>query len=84
MTVVVVHKVHPKMAKTLTLANMLAAFQAIEVEFDMANIPYRVVFHQGKLKESKEFAKLWNIDYRLETLGHRRRNSRFEWVIKSL
>jgi hypothetical protein len=48
----------------------------------MKSVPYRIVFHQEKLREAKEFVELWNLDYPLQSLTPRRQNAQFGWINK--
>jgi hypothetical protein len=71
-----------KMAKRLIPSNLWAAFRAIGINFDIESIPCHIVFHQEKLRESKGFIELWNLDHPLQSLTPRRQNSQFGWINK--
>jgi hypothetical protein len=77
-----VHRLYMDFKRTLTLANIWAVFRGIGIEFDMTTVPYRVIFHSEKLRESKGFKELWGIDFLLDALSTRRRSYRFGWLNK--
>jgi hypothetical protein len=46
----------------------------------MAAEPYRLLFNEEKLRESKGFQELWMIDFALDQLSALRRAANFGWI----
>jgi hypothetical protein len=62
-TVTFIMKVYRDFKKTILEANIRAAFQAIALEYNRVAAPYRLLFNEEKLRESKGFQELWRIDF---------------------
>jgi hypothetical protein len=73
-------KVYRDFKKTMVEPNIWAAFQAIGFQYDMAAEPYRLLFNEEKLRESKGFQELWMIDFPLDQLSALRRAANFGWI----
>jgi hypothetical protein len=51
------HKLYTDFKRTLTPVNLWAAFGGIVIEFNMIDVPSRVLFHSEKLRKNKEFTE---------------------------
>jgi hypothetical protein len=70
-------KVYHNFKQTMVEPNIWGAFQALGFEFDTRSEPYRLLFNEEKLRESTGFRELWSIDFPLDQLSVRRRNTKF-------
>jgi hypothetical protein len=66
--------------QTMVEPNIWGAFRALGFEFDTRGEPYRLLFDEEKLRESTGFRELWSIDFPLDQLSVRRRNTKFGWI----
>jgi hypothetical protein len=81
-TVTFIMKVYHDFKQTMVESNIWRAFRAIGFEFDTEAEPYRLLFNEERLRQSEGFRELWSIDFPLDQLSSRRRNTRFGWINK--
>jgi hypothetical protein len=60
--------------------NIWGAFHEAGFEFDTSTEPYRLVFHEEKLRKTPPFQEIWSIDFPLEKLSPRRQTAKFGWI----
>jgi hypothetical protein len=75
-------KVYHDFRQTMIWPNTWGAFRALGFEFDVRNVPYRLLFDEIKLRESAGFRELWSVDFPLDQLSGRRSIIRFGWINK--
>jgi hypothetical protein len=81
-TLCFIHRFSKDFKRTAMPADIWVAFGGIGIESDIITVPYRVMFHSEKLKESKGFEERSEIDLPLAILSTRQRNFRFGWLNK--
>jgi hypothetical protein len=62
--------------------NIWGAFAAIGFSYDITETPYRLLFDEQKLRQSRGFVERWDRDTPLESLSTRRRQAKFGWTNK--
>jgi hypothetical protein len=72
-----IYRIYIDFKKALTDANIWAAFRGTGLEWNIERVPYRIIFHPEKLRESKAFQELWEINFLINNLSSRRRMCRF-------
>jgi hypothetical protein len=75
-------RIYPGFGETMILPNIWGVFRALELDFDVRNVPDRLLFNEIKLRESAGFQELWYIDFPLDQLSGRQRTAGFGWIDK--
>jgi hypothetical protein len=75
-------KVYHDFGETMIRPNIWGAFRALELEFDVRSVPYRLLFDEMKLRESSGFQEPSSVDFPLDQLLSQRRSARFGWINK--
>jgi hypothetical protein len=75
-------RVYHNFKQTVIEVNVWEAFAAIEFSYDITETPYRLLFDEQKLRQSRGFVELWDRNKRLESLSTRRRQAKFGWINK--
>jgi hypothetical protein len=68
--------------QTMIEVNIWEAFAAIGFSCNIADTPYRLLFDEQKLRQSRGFVELCDRDMRLESLLTRRQQAKFGWTNK--
>jgi hypothetical protein len=66
--------------QTMIESNIWDALPEAGFEFDARTEPYRLAFHEEKLRKTPAFQEIWSLDFRLEKLSRRRQAAKFGWI----
>jgi hypothetical protein len=75
-------KVYHDFGQTMIGHDILRAFRVLGLEFDVRNVPYRLLFDEIRLIESAGCWDLLSVDFPLDQLSSQRRTARFAWTNK--
>jgi hypothetical protein len=75
-------KVYHDFMQTMAQPNVWGTFHALALEFDTRKDPYRLLFHEEKLRGNAGFQELCSVDCPVDQLSDRRRRARFGWINK--
>jgi hypothetical protein len=70
------------MKQTLVEDNGRNSLMQLGLTYDIDTIPYVLTFDEHVLRQ--RFTSLWERDYLVEKLSHRRRNTTFRWINKMM
>jgi hypothetical protein len=79
-TVHFIRKVYHDFRLAMTDTNIWGVFRGIGVQYGMVDGVQRLSFNEITLRERQGFREFWDMDFALENLSLRRRNSRLGWV----
>jgi hypothetical protein len=83
-TIGFIKQIFHMMKQTLVPNNVRSSFRQIGLQYNIDTSPCVLLFEGHVLRQSPEFISLWQIDYSLEKLSGRRRNTSFGWVNKMI
>jgi hypothetical protein len=66
--------------QTMIEPNIWGAFHWAGFEFDTRAEPYRLVFHEEKLRKTRAFQEIWSLDFPREKLSRRHQAAKFGWI----
>jgi hypothetical protein len=66
--------------QTFVPDNIRSAFKLLELEFNITQTPYSLLFREDKLHRSQGFQEIWEANYDLDQLSKRRREARYGWI----
>jgi hypothetical protein len=75
-------RVYHDLKQTMIEVNIWGAFAAIGFSYDIMETPYRLLFDEQKLRQSRGFIGLWDRDTRLESLLTCRQQAQLGWINK--
>jgi hypothetical protein len=78
-TVGFIKRIFHNLKQSLVKDNVRSAFVHLGLTYQVGMTPY-LVFNEDVLRESQDFETLWERDYLMEALSHKRRTATFGWI----
>jgi hypothetical protein len=75
LTVNFIRNVFHALKQTFVPDNVRGAFKLPELEFNITQTPYTLLFREDKLRRSQGFQEIWEANYPLDQFSKRRREA---------